>query len=91
MSKTTVQDIQRAVRVDEENRFALAGRILAHAEILREDGETGDASLLARLAEVVALHGAEYGRGWIQGAHHTAGVRIHGPWMIGAEVLEHRG
>lgn len=86
--KTTTQQINRPVRVDEENRFDLAGRLLARAEILLQEGEAHDHGLLTRLAQVVAAQGTEYARGWLEGAHYTAGFRIHDAWMIGSEILE---
>lgn len=88
--KTTIAQIRRAVQVDEENRFDLAGRILARAEILLQEGEAHDHGLLTRLAQIVAAQGPEYARGWLEGAHYTAGVRIHDAWMIGSEILERR-
>jgi hypothetical protein len=88
MSKITLQQIRRPVRVDEENRFDLAGRLLAHAAILEAEGETHDAGILSRVAAVVAAEGPEYARGWVEGGHYFAGVRIHDTWMIASEVLE---
>jgi hypothetical protein len=88
--KTTTQQIRRAVEIDEENRFDLSGRLLAHAAILEAEGESHDAGILSRIAQVVAAEGPEYARGWVEGAHYFAGVRIHDVWMIATEVLERR-
>jgi hypothetical protein len=88
--KTTIAQIRRPVEVEEENRFDLAGRLLARAEILLQEGEAHDHGLLTRLAQVVAAEGPEYARGWLEGAHYTAGVRIHDAWMIGTDILQRR-
>ena len=95
--KTTEEQIGRPVRVDEPNRFDVAGRLLALAEILRdseraEGPEAGGRSstVLRALAEAVSLYGIEYGQGWIQGFWHGQGVRVHETWVAARSLLEGR-
>ena len=75
-------------------RFEIAGRLLALSEEIsakaKVDGpeEAGrDPLLLHALAQAVALHGIEYGRGWIQGLWHGQGVRIHSTWIASRDIL----
>lgn len=91
MSKTTAEQIRRAVQVDEENRFDLAGRILAASELVADEGEDrSDSLLLHHLAVIVSREGPEYARGWLEGAHHIGGVRIHNAWLQGLGILDRR-
>lgn len=92
--KTTEAQIGRPVGVDEPNRFDVAGRLLALAEIVGErrieEDEVRSSIVLHALAEVVALHGIEYGQGWIQGYWYGKGVEVHQTWIAARALLEGR-
>lgn len=89
--KTTDRELAEGAS---DNRFEVAGRILALAEIIREvervegaDQDGRSQTILRSLAEVTALHGVDFGRGWIQGLWHGQGVRIHQTWVDARALL----
>jgi len=95
---TTIEATVRSGEDARDGRFFVAGRLLALARVVHERGrsggsaewdpvETRDWLLLTTLAEIVAAEGVNYGRGWLEGLHHTAGVRVHETWTAAREIL----
>lgn len=88
VTKTTPEQILRAVEINEPNRFDLAGRILALSLLWRDDAMLRDEGLiLERIAGVCALQGPEAAYLWVQGVHYSEGVRMHGAWTSALRIL----
>lgn len=89
---TTEQMVYEPTPVDGDARFQVAGRLLAVAAIVvlnKANGleEERTSHILRSLGEIVAQHGTDVGRGWLEGWHHATGTRDHDTWMTALRIL----